>query len=1152
MTMLQPDPVLLEKQALQQDVEAREAALDRAHSFIVQAPAGSGKTELLIQRYLALLSAVDAPEEIIAITFTRKAATEMRVRILQALSAAGEADSDRPHKLRTQQLAREALRRDAAKNWALREQPGRMRILTIDALNGWLARQMPWLSGLGPLSAVTDDAAALYRETVRAVLLGEAGGRDVRRAVRRLLVHLDNRFGTIELLLAEMLAIRDQWIGLVEGGLESTAARQLLEHSLKRIITRHLETLQMHLGAGSIDEALELAGHAAAVLSRDAERDSGALAACLENKAVPAADPTDLPVWLALRQLLLTESGTFRSPRGINVRLGFAAGDPMKDRLIALLESLSDNEALRESLAGLRGLPSPAFDETQWDVIGSIVAILGACLEELRAQFTRSGGTDHIEVAAAARRALGGELDPTELAMLLEYRIRHILVDEFQDTSSNQFLLLEQLTAGWSAPDLHTLFLVGDPMQSIYRFREAEVGLFLQVWQQQRLGSVALRPLLLTRNFRSQRGVVSWINSVFARIMPAESDAAAGAVAYSASIAVHAEEEQSADIQVVYSGSRTEEARRVALYLQRVLSGEECGVVDSAAVLVRSRGHLADLVPALRAAGLRFRAVDLEGLGQNAAVRDLLALVRAIVSPADRIAWLSVLRAPYCGLTIADLHALCHDDAQRPLRGIVADETRLARISEDGRRRLARIAPVLEAAIARRGRLTLRALVESCWITLGAPALLEAEDLDAARAFLSLLEQHDEGGDLDDAALLEQSTSLLYAPPDPEGDVRLQLMTIHKAKGLEFDVVVLPRLDGIPRRESDRLLLWDRNLGDGGLAFLIAPLRQRGSDTDATYAFVRASRAQKADHEGVRLLNVAATRAKRRLLLSGTLKERMKNGESELSPPTHRSFLSMLWPIVHEDIEQRYREWKESGSDRPETETTAVAGVLLRRVQAEWTPPAIPEDASADMPVSPGAVQPSDESSRRLHRAGKAARAVGVAVHELLGRLAVDGNMLWMEMEPGLRRTMISELLQEAGLQPVDTDAMQRAYSAIERTLGDERGRWLLHSHEHSENELAMTGVDDDRVLTIRIDRTFVDEDGVRWIVDYKTAFHEGAGLEEFLGGQVESYRAQLERYIRFMRKWDSRPVRAALYFPLLQEWREIIVRDDLKNDGGD
>ena len=93
--------------------------------------------------------------------------------------------------------------------------------------------------------------------------------------------------------------------------------------------------------------------------------------------------------------------------------------------------------------------------------------------------------------------------------------------------------------------------------------------------------------------------------------------------------------------------------------------------------------------------------------------------------------------------------------------------------------------------------------------------------------------------------------------------------------------------------------------------------------------------------------------------------------------------------------------------------------------------------------------------------------------------------------------------------------------------------------------------MDEDRVISIRIDRTFVDDDGVRWIVDYKTAFHEGAGVEEFLGGQVESYRAQLERYARLMRKWDARPVRAALYFPLLQEWREIVVRDDEENVGG-
>ena len=1125
----------------QSDTTARATALDRSRSFIVQAPAGSGKTELLIQRYLALLAAVDAPEEILAITFTRKAAAEMRVRVLDALRVATEPDAERPHTRVTQQLAREVLGRDAALHWSLREQPARMRILTIDALNGWLTRQMPWQSGLGPLSAVADDAGPIYREAVRTVLLDAAAGGPVRRAVRDLLVHLDNRFGTVETLLVDMLAIRDQWTGVIAEGIDTAAARLLLEQGMERIIHEHLRRLDAVFPADALDTAAALAAHAAAVLDRDPDRGAGDLAEFLAETRVPHTNPGELARWRAIRKLLLTDAGEFRSARGVTIRNGFAPGDAAKSRMTALLDMFRGQDDLRSLLDGLRVLPARRYDETQWKIVGSIVTILDACVAELRGQFTRAAVTDHIEVAEAARRALGGELDPTELAMMLEYRIRHILVDEFQDTSTNQFQLLAQLTAGWSAPDRHTLFLVGDPMQSIYRFREAEVGLFLQVWEQGRLGDVPLEPLRLTRNFRSQEGIVRWVNDVFSRCMPARNDPAAGAVAYAASTTENDAEEQSTDISIEYSGIRVAEARAVAARVRRVLDGEECGPVESVAVLVRARTHLADLVPALRAEGVRFRAVDLEPLGTSPAVRDLLALVRALVSPADRIAWLSVLRAPYCGLMLADVLARCSGDAVTPVRRLLHDPDRIMRLSTDGRTRIGRIAPILEEYLDRRGRLSLRALTEACWIALGAPALLDSAEVDAARTFLALLERHDDGGDLDDAALLEQRTAMLFAPPDPQGDARLQLMTIHKAKGLEFDVVFLPRLDGVPRQESDQLLIWDRIVCGGRLEFLIAPMRQRGGESDDTYRHIRTTRKEKVTHEGVRLLYVAATRARRRLFLSATMKEHEKEGITTLSAPRPDSFLSVLWPLIADAVDTRYHAWKEAGTQAAlPVGGTDTAAVLLRRVPADWAGPATPTDVSG-LEVPRPAAMPAFETDRGGPRAGLSARAVGIVVHELLRRIATEGAAFWTAASAAHRESMIRVLLRDASLPAPEAEAVRRVGLAVDRTLADPRGQWIVDgAHEAAACELSLTGWEDDRAVSIRIDRTFIDEHGTRWIVDYKTAFHEGAGMGNFIDSQVEVYRAQITRYARFLHRWDGRSVRAGLYFPLLQEWREV------------
>ena len=146
------------------DASVREAALDPARSFIVQAPAGSGKTGLLIQRYLRLLATVARPEEILAITFTRKAAAEMRRRVLQALERARDpAAPERPNDRLTWQLAREALDHDAAEGWGLLRNAARLRIQTIDALSASLGRQMPVVSGLGGTPAIVEDARALFR-----------------------------------------------------------------------------------------------------------------------------------------------------------------------------------------------------------------------------------------------------------------------------------------------------------------------------------------------------------------------------------------------------------------------------------------------------------------------------------------------------------------------------------------------------------------------------------------------------------------------------------------------------------------------------------------------------------------------------------------------------------------------------------------------------------------------------------------------------------------------------------------------------------------------------------------------------------------------------------------------------------------------------
>ena len=181
------------------DLKQREQALDPTQSFIVQAPAGAGKTELLIQRYLTLLGTVAAPEEIIAITFTRKAAAEMRHRVIKALDRAKNPVSPgTPHAKKTWELSKNALARDGRFGWRILENPLRLKIQTIDSLCAGLTRQMPYLSRFGAQPEITDQPDALYKEAARNTVAELETGARWSPAIEALVRHLDNHLSKLK------------------------------------------------------------------------------------------------------------------------------------------------------------------------------------------------------------------------------------------------------------------------------------------------------------------------------------------------------------------------------------------------------------------------------------------------------------------------------------------------------------------------------------------------------------------------------------------------------------------------------------------------------------------------------------------------------------------------------------------------------------------------------------------------------------------------------------------------------------------------------------------------------------------------------------------------------------------------------------------
>ena len=293
----------------------------------------------------------------------------------------------------------------------------------------------------------------------------------------------------------------------------------------------------------------------------------------------------------------------------------------------------------------------------------------------------------------AACAALGAADQPGDVALMLDYRIRHLLVDEMQDTSLGQYRLLEQLTAGWEAGDGRTLFCVGDPMQSIYRFRDAEVGRFVQA-QRIGVGGVDLEPMTLRRNFRSGENLVHWFNTVFSQLMPREDDIDAGAIAYSESVpAATGDFMGECTVHPIIDATQDEEADAA---LQVVSECIRQFPADSKAILVRSRTHLTLLLAKLRQADIPYQAIEIDRLTDLPEIIDVLALTRALCHEADRLAWLSLLRGPWVGLNWQDIHALVKSDSMRTVPELAAEEARIAALSDDGRDRLHRFMTTMQ------------------------------------------------------------------------------------------------------------------------------------------------------------------------------------------------------------------------------------------------------------------------------------------------------------------------------------------------------------------------------------------------------------------------------------------------------------------------
>ena len=395
------------------DRAARERALDASRCILVRAPAGSGKTDLLTRRFLRLLGEVDEPGEIVAITFTKAAAAEMRHRILSELEKAVAADEPLDEPFSMQALAQRAMARSEKRGWNLLDLPAQLRISTIDSFCRELALQHPLLLRLGDGLDIAEQPTELYRRAARRTLerIGEEDAA-LSQAIEALLLWRDNSWQDLETQLVAMLEQRDRWMRefVVNREQDWESLRARLERPFAQAVTQTLNKLSELLdqAPGARDEALELARFGC-------EQSAGALyqelAEMTEFPAAPFQSAEEMEgarqACLVLACLLLTGDGGFR--KQVNVSHGFSKEcKTEKARFLNLIASLAAVPGLEAALAAVRELPPTRYSEEDWRIVRACFELLRRAAGELQVVFAEAAAVDYIEVAQLALNVLKG------------------------------------------------------------------------------------------------------------------------------------------------------------------------------------------------------------------------------------------------------------------------------------------------------------------------------------------------------------------------------------------------------------------------------------------------------------------------------------------------------------------------------------------------------------------------------------------------------------------------------------------------------------------------------------------------------------------------------------------------------------------------
>lgn len=864
------------------DLDARKTAVGLENSFIVRAPAGSGKTTLLVERFLNALLAVQKPEQVLCLTFTNKAVGEMRNRIHSLLKQANNSSSPaKSHNKAQLKLASKVLLRSEQLNWNLLTNPERLNVLTNDALCARIVSRAPLSSKMGLNVQVTPNATPLYELAAQHLLEHYKTKNELGSNVRALLKVLHNDFAKAVGMLSAMLPKRSQWLHIVLQARSTDNARQILEANsldlINSLLVDAIALLRQHES-----KVLELFNYSAVALEQTI---IDAIPAVIQNTQ-------DVCTLKRLMAFLMTTSGQLR--KSATVKLGFPPATQFEDKAAKelaknkkqdysdLLRVLSASDELTSKLPLLAKLPYFKYSDEQWDILSQLLSVLPNLVAELQLTFKRQNTTDFVEVSTRALNVLGSHDGPSEQLLQLDNSIQHILVDEFQDTDETQLQMLELLTSGWQLDDGRTIFLVGDPMQAIYGFRAANVGLFEKV-SSEGIGHVNLRNISLSANFRSQANCVNWVNAAFGRIFPTVSDPNLNAISYNDSQSVKPALSTPVSLDVMVNEDKASAMKQEAQFIARKVA--EIRALDpqaSIGILGRKRSDLTEIINEFNSQQLGYQALNIKPLANHTLVMDLVSLTSVIYEPLNDLAWVALLRSALVGLTLNDIEIIALEKGKKYYAEFLLKHE-LESVPPAISNKINRFLSVFNHSLEHRFRKTAIEVVKGAFIELGGLSLANSKaDLEATNKFFELMVKHEKG--TVNISEMNDELAKLYVEP-VHANNPISIMTLHSAKGLEFNHVFMPQCQRAAKADLKPLMLAEVATFIGGKR---SPILAANDDSDFV-SFLNEYSKMKIGHEIKRLAYVGLSRASVQTYLTGVS---LKG--NELSGAPKGSFINLI------------------------------------------------------------------------------------------------------------------------------------------------------------------------------------------------------------------------------------------------------------------